>query len=33
MSFGVPGTITSMVDPWVERSELPGYMRVTLEVA
>jgi hypothetical protein len=28
MSFGVPGTITPLVDLWVEKGELPGYMRV-----
>lgn len=28
MSFGVPGTITPLVDLWVERGELPSYMRV-----
>jgi hypothetical protein len=27
MSFGVPCTITLLIDLWVEKDELPGYMR------
>ena len=26
-SFGAPGTITPLVDLWIERQQLPGYMR------
>lgn len=28
MNFGLPDTITPLVDLWVEKGELPGYMRV-----
>jgi hypothetical protein len=27
MSFGVPGTITPLIDLWVEKDEPPVYMR------
>jgi hypothetical protein len=27
LAFGVVGTITPLVDLWVEKRELPGYMR------
>jgi hypothetical protein len=26
-TFGVPGTITPLVDAWVENGRLPGHMR------
>lgn len=26
-SFGAPGTITPLVDLWIEKQQLPGYMR------
>lgn len=26
-SFGAPGTITLLVDLWIEKRQLPGYMR------
>lgn len=27
-TFGVPGTITHLIDLWVEKQRLPNYMRV-----
>ena len=28
VTFGVPGTITPLVDLWIEERRLPGYMRL-----
>jgi hypothetical protein len=28
MTFGVPGTVTPLIDLWVDKHRLPGYMRL-----
>ena len=32
MSFGVAGTITPLVDLWLDEGRLPGYMRMSQKV-
>ncbi len=32
-TFGVPGTVTNLVDLWVEERRLPGYMRAVPKAA